>query len=119
MIDDVYVAHSHRPSLSFPDGVAKLGCPLVRKGNRMTNDPKIIKSPLSRKFTADGITVDVEIYRAEGSDQWTLELVDDEWTSTVWDDPFPTDQAAWEEFESGVQEIGLAALLEEDQPTVH
>lgn len=88
----------------------------------MTNpDPKIIKSPLCRKFTSDGITVDVEIYRLENSEGWALELVDSDWNSTTWEDLFPTDQAAWDEFERGVKEIGLLALLEgdEDAPTIH
>ena len=85
------------------------------------SEPKIIRSPLSRKFTSDGITIDVEIYRLEKSDGWALELVDEEWNSTTWEDLFPTDQAAWDEFERGVKEIGLAALLEGDEevPTVH
>lgn len=85
------------------------------------SDPKIIKSPLSRKFTRDGITIDVEIYRLEGADGWVLELVDEDWNATAWEDLFPTDQAAWDEFERGLKEIGLAALLEGDEelPTVH
>lgn len=79
----------------------------------MTN-PEIEVSPLSQAFTADGITVSVEIYKIEGNDGWVLELVDEHDNSTVWEDLFPTDQAAWEEFETGVREIGLPALLESD-----
>jgi hypothetical protein len=81
------------------------------------DDPKIIKSPLCRTFTADGITVSVEIYRLETSDGWSLELVDQDWNSTVWEELFATDQAAWEEFQRGIRELGLARLLEGDKPT--
>jgi len=76
--------------------------------------PKVLISPLSQAFTADGITVDVQIYRIEGVEGWTLELVDGENVSITWTDPFPSDQEAWDEFASGVQMLGLKALLEID-----
>ena len=78
------------------------------------NEPKLFVSPLSQVLTADGIAVSVEIYRIEGADGWALELVDEQGNATVWEDLFPTDLAAWEEFETGVHEIGLRALLEAD-----
>lgn len=77
-------------------------------------DPNIIRSPLSQTFTSDGITVNVDIYRQNGSEGWTLELVDTNWNSIVWEEPFPTDEAALDEFLAGVQEIGLARLLQPD-----
>ena len=86
------------------------------------NDPKIIVSPFSCQFTDDGITVDVQIYKLEDGDGWTLELVDEENNSTVWEELFTTDEAAWQEFEAGVKDIGLAALLlaeEDGGSTVH
>ena len=76
--------------------------------------PKITKSPLSQKFTSDGITVRVEIYRLEAAQGWTLELIDSDWNSVVWDELFATDDEAMEEFLTGVQDVGLAALLEPD-----
>ncbi|MBX3528918.1 MAG: hypothetical protein KF904_22170 [Rhodoblastus sp.] len=87
----------------------------------MTDDePKIIKSPLCRKFTADGVTVAVEIYRLESSEGWSLELVDEDWNSTVWSELFATDQAAWDEFAEGLKQHGLRKLLESDEgPTLH
>ena len=86
------------------------------------DDPQIIKSPLCQRFTADGITVSVEIYRLETSEGWSLELVDEDWNSTVWDDTFPTDRAAWDVFQLGVQEYGLEKLLEPEESapgTIH
>ena len=78
-------------------------------------DPDIIRSPLSRSFTSGGITVDVQIYRLETSEGWTLELVDRSGNSTVWDELFLTDGEAFDEFLLGVQELGLAGLLEPDE----
>ena len=54
----------------------------------------------------DGVTVDVQIYRLEDAD-WTLEVVDQHGTSTVWDDPFATDRAAHMEFLHSVEEKGM------------
>jgi hypothetical protein len=85
-------------------------------------DPKIIVSPFSQPFSEGGITVDVQIYKIEGAEGWMLELVDEKNNSTVWTDPFPSDQAAWDEFVTGVRELGLKALLEADETegaTVH
>ncbi|MCG6116098.1 MAG: hypothetical protein MEQ84_12960 [Mesorhizobium sp.] len=78
------------------------------------SDPKLVKSPLSQTFTSDGISVNVDIYRLDGAGGWTLELVDANWNSIVWDELFLTDEEAWQEFLTGVQEIGLARLLEPD-----
>lgn len=88
----------------------------------MSEDPKLIISPLSCQFSEDGITIDVQIYKLEDGDGWSLELVDDENSSTVWEDLFPTDEAAWQEFEAGVRDLGLRALLladDGDDTTVH
>ena len=72
-------------------------------------DPKIINSPLSGSFTEGGITVDVQIYRLEDT-KWSLEVIDSEGTSIVWDDLFDTDEAARAEFERSVAEEGLIAI---------
>lgn len=88
----------------------------------MTDDPKIIRSPLSQEFTQDGLTVLVEIYKLEGADRWILELVDSDGGSTVWDEQFPSDTAAFAEFTEGLDEMGLARLIEPDDgemATVH
>jgi hypothetical protein len=46
-----------------------------------------------------GITIRVEIYRLAGRGEgWSLEVVDQEGGSTVWDDLFATDQEAYAEF---------------------
>ena len=44
------------------------------------------------------VTVQLCIYRLENT-KWTLEVVDAEGTSTVWDDEFETDDAAYAEFQ--------------------
>ncbi len=53
-------------------------------------DPSIVTSGLSRSVASDGINVDVRIYRLERDSQWSLEVVNEECTSTAWDAPFDT-----------------------------
>ena len=46
--------------------------------------------------TRDGITIKIDIYRGADDAEWMLEVVDEEGGSTVWDDTFKTDQAAFD-----------------------
>lgn len=73
---------------------------------------EIENSPLSADVTRDGMTVEVCIYRIKGSPEgWSLEVVDHEGGSTVWDDLFDTDQAAFDEFVSTVEREGIGSFL--------
>lgn len=64
---------------------------------KLEDDYVIIASPLSGELRRDGITVDVQIYRGQEDETWVLEVVDSENASHLWDDQFPTDQAAMDE----------------------
>lgn len=81
-------------------------------------DPKIITSPLSGPFTEGDMTVDVQIYRLEDT-QWTLEVVDGEGTSTVWDDQFETAAEAKAEFLRSVAEEGLVGAISDEPVSKH
>lgn len=77
-------------------------------------DPNIIYSSLGRVVSIDGVTVDVKIYRLEDDPQWALEVVNEEGTSTVWDDLFDTDDEAYAAFQLTVEEEGMRAFLDDD-----
>ena len=85
----------------------------------MTPDSKIITSPLSGKVTSHGITVDVIIVRLETANEWSLEVVAPEGTSTVWDDLFPSDQDALAEFTRTLEDKGIVAMLRNDKVVLH
>ena len=85
----------------------------------MHDDPKIVTSPLSGHVTRDGLTVDVQIYRMEGTSQWSLEVVDGEGASTVWDDLFPSDQDAYDEFLRTIKEEGISPFLRDPSEKLH
>lgn len=77
-------------------------------------DPTIIESALSRTVSRDGITVRVLVYRLEHNPKWALEVVNDAGTSTVWDDLFDTDEAAFEAFTQAVATEGMETFLDDD-----
>jgi hypothetical protein len=65
-----------------------------------------------RKFQRDGIEIEIHIFRLEGSDDgWSLEVVDEEDASTVWDELFSTDQLAFAEVMRTIEEEGITAFL--------
>jgi hypothetical protein len=76
------------------------------------HDPEIEYSPLCEEVTRDGLTVRVQIYRLKiGSNGWSLEVVDHENASTVWDDLFATDHEALAEFSRTLEDEGIQSFL--------
>ena len=76
-------------------------------------DPNIVTSSLSGVVTEQGVTVRVNIIRLENEPGWSLEVENENGTSTVWDDLFATDDAAHAAFRHTVNEEGLRAFLEQ------
>ena len=79
------------------------------------SDPNIIVSPLSRTVSREGVTVTVHIYRLEHDPRWALEVVNENGTSTVWDDLFPTDEDAFTAFARTVAEEGMETFLDDNE----
>jgi hypothetical protein len=71
------------------------------------SDPVIIMSPLCREMSGDGTKIQIDIYRGEDESGWVLEVIDEENTSTVWDDPFDTDQEALNEVMEVIEREGI------------
>ncbi|MEH6575872.1 MAG: hypothetical protein V7731_02235 [Amphritea sp.] len=76
----------------------------------MTEEFEVKMSPLCQKFERDGKTVEIEIYE-NGEGGWILETVDEFNNSTLWDDPFSSDQAALEEVLSAIEKEGIECLI--------
>jgi len=85
-------------------------------GQLLEDDPEIIYSPFCAKFSKDDRVVEVNIFRVSTESTWHLEVINEMNTSTVWDDPFDSDAAAYAEFMATVEEEGMAAF--EDVPMV-
>ena len=69
-------------------------------------DPNIVNSSMSRKIVEDGITFDVQIYKIEGTKEWSLDVVTPDGTSVVWDDLFADDKTAFEEAVNTIRSEG-------------
>ena len=67
----------------------------------MDDDFELEMSPLSQVISSGGKSVKVDIY-SDGQGRWILELEDEYGNSTVWDDPFVTDQAALTEAKKSI-----------------
>ena len=76
----------------------------------MAEDIEIIHSPLEQTYSADGHSVRIQIYRCIDS-QWSLEVVDERGTSTVWDDLFETDKEALEEAFMTIETEGIGNFI--------
>lgn len=77
-------------------------------------------SEFSGEFVDDDVMVTIGIYRPAGTNgDWTLEVVDQEGYSTVWDDLFSTDREAFEEFLATIQRDGIRSFLDLSIHTVH
>ena len=81
----------------------------------MDDEYDLEMSPLCQDVEDEGQRVRVEIYRGSDSD-WLLEAVDEFGTSTVWDEQFPTDEAALEELRSTIRDEGIGVLIGEPSP---
>jgi len=73
-------------------------------------DPNLINSELSQQISVEGHELRIEIVRLEHETQWSLEVVDEDGTSTVWDDLFDTDQSALDAAFEVIREEGLSAF---------
>lgn len=83
-------------------------------------DPVLDISSLSQKLEDDGLLFDVQIYRLEKQTTWTLEVVAEDGTSYVWDEPFPSDFAALIEAQKAIRSVGGRAFVNgKEPPTVH
>lgn len=73
-------------------------------------DPTPRMSPLAQHVTRDGKTVRIDIYE-NGKGSWLLEVVDEYWNSTVWDDSFASEQEALAEALKTIDEDGIDSLI--------
>lgn len=77
------------------------------------DDPELEFSALCTDVALDGITVRVEIYRMAGTNEgWSMEVVDQEGASTVWEDLFATDRDAYAEFQRTLDVEGIHSFAE-------
>jgi len=69
------------------------------------------RSELSGRYTDNGITVIVEIFRPAGADDWRMEVTSLEDQLTDWNESFASAHEAWEEFIYVVNTEGISVFL--------
>lgn len=83
------------------------------------SDPEIVMSPLCREITGDGTRIQVDIYRGEEGTGWILEVIDEENASTIWNEPFDSDQEALDAVMEVIAQDGIRSFLEGDPEAMH
>ena len=103
--------HIHSPLRSAKDRLnAIIKSPSILHCKVMHDENDLIYSPLQQKYTVDGKTVEVCIYRMPNTN-WTLEVVDQYNNSTVWDLEFNTDQEAFDQFLEVIAAEGIESMI--------
>jgi len=77
-------------------------------------EPNLVTSPKSQSVVIDGYRFDLEIYRLERERDWTLEVVDQDGTSHVWDECFASDKDARNAAIAALEDAGAVAFMAGD-----
>ncbi|MFA3919334.1 hypothetical protein [Ruegeria hyattellae] len=80
----------------------------------MTDEPALVSSPKSQSIIVDGYRFDIEIHRLDFETGWTLEVVDQDGTSHVWDEQFASDKDARNAAVNALQEAGAITFMTND-----
>ena len=78
------------------------------------DEPNIVTSGKSQKITINGLPFSIEIYRLEDDTTWTLEVVDQENASHVWNDEFVSDTEARDTAIAAIKSEGAVAFMRSD-----
>jgi len=73
-------------------------------------DPNLVLSGAGQEVVVQGVSFRIEIFRLEHDDEWTLEVVDENGTSTVWDDTFRSDTEALDVAVTTIRSEGARAF---------
>ncbi len=75
------------------------------------DEPNIVTSSKSMRVLIDDMRFSIEIYRLETDSTWTLEVVDSENSSHVWEDQFASDKDARNAAIEEIEREGAVAFM--------
>lgn len=84
----------------------------------MEPEPNLVISNASQRIVVEGVSFQVDIYKLEGGDGWSLEVVTEDGTSIVWDDLFDDDRAAFEEALATINREGPVAFVRGEENVI-
>ncbi|MPQ68576.1 MULTISPECIES: hypothetical protein [Pseudomonas] len=73
---------------------------------------------MEQKVTVDGKTVEVQVYE-DGEGGWLIEIVDEHWNSTCWENSFETADLAFAEAMRAINEEGIDGFIGAGGNTTH
>lgn len=82
------------------------------------DDWEVIMSPLCQVYKSNGKSVQIDIYNGDYGG-WIIEVVDQYDNATVWNDEYPTDQAALDDAIKTIKEDGIAAFIGQPSKNLH
>lgn len=90
------------------------------KQSDMAKKEKLEHSELAGEFTEDDVTVLVDIFRPAGTNgDWKMEVITQDEDLIEWEETFPTDREAFDEFLATVARDGIRTFLDDTDPSVH
>jgi len=78
------------------------------------DEPNLVTSGKSQHVIINGFPFSIEIYRLEHDKTWTLEVVDHDGTSHVWDELFASDKDARNTAIQAIEAEGAIAFMRGD-----
>lgn len=78
------------------------------------DEPNLVTSGKSQHIVVEGYPFSIEIYRLEDEKTWTLEVVDHENSSHVWDEQFQSDKDARNAALQEIEKEGPLAFMRGD-----
>jgi len=76
----------------------------------MSEECEVKYSPRCQTVERDAKSVEIMIYE-DGDGGWILEVVDENDNSTVWNEPFDSDQSALDEVLATIEADGIDSLI--------
>lgn len=99
-------------------GLSRIGNDIRLKqrdtGMNNNDDPNIVTSGKSERIIVDDLQLMIQIFRIEGDKNWTLEVVDKENTSHIWDDEFASDTEARDTAIAAIKSEGAVVFMRGD-----
>lgn len=87
--------------------------------SRATNMTSTADATQSTEITRSGKTVRIDVY-PDGEGRWILEVVDQDWNSTAWDETFATAEEAMRAGVEAVEKEGIDTFIgTQDDPSLH
>ncbi len=74
---------------------------------------KLVKFPkqgLSKEIRKDNKWVRIDVY-SDNEGGWLLEIVDEYWNSTCWEEPFASEQSAMDEEINAIENEGIESFI--------